>query len=218
MKKHGHYCHVCGRHRANEKFSGKGHAKHICKDCNRDHRAKIRARKKEFDSRIVFIQVVARPERKLIVKRAVIAEDYFAYCAEVGCDVWDELKAIPGTLGEPIGLWMPPAMKPVNTSLYVQGVEVSVQYSGHVPEGFDIITLPPGWIMIFQGLPYDDAQFSNAIGVVQAAIKKFDPHLYGYEWVDEEAPRVQWEPIGKRGYIEGRPVRPGVNLGIMHMV
>lgn len=24
MKKHGHYCKVCGEHKANEKFSGKG--------------------------------------------------------------------------------------------------------------------------------------------------------------------------------------------------
>ena len=25
MKKHGHYCKVCGEYKANEKFSGKGH-------------------------------------------------------------------------------------------------------------------------------------------------------------------------------------------------
>lgn len=31
----GHYCWVCGRTRANEKFSGKGHARHTCKDCAR---------------------------------------------------------------------------------------------------------------------------------------------------------------------------------------
>ena len=31
----GHYCWVCGRTRANERFSGKGHARHICKDCAR---------------------------------------------------------------------------------------------------------------------------------------------------------------------------------------
>lgn len=30
---HGHYCKVCGQHKANEKFSGKGHASHICKAC-----------------------------------------------------------------------------------------------------------------------------------------------------------------------------------------
>ncbi|RXI96569.1 hypothetical protein DS745_22970 [Anaerobacillus alkaliphilus] len=32
-KRSGHYCFVCGRYRANEKFSGKGHRQHICKDC-----------------------------------------------------------------------------------------------------------------------------------------------------------------------------------------
>ena len=31
MKKHGHYYNICGEHKANEKFSGKGHAAHICK-------------------------------------------------------------------------------------------------------------------------------------------------------------------------------------------
>lgn len=32
-KPHGHYCKVCGEYKANEKFSGKGHATHICKAC-----------------------------------------------------------------------------------------------------------------------------------------------------------------------------------------
>lgn len=30
----GHYCKICGARKANEKFSGKGHAKHICKECD----------------------------------------------------------------------------------------------------------------------------------------------------------------------------------------
>lgn len=33
MKKQGHYCKVCGEHKANEKFTGRGHATHICKVC-----------------------------------------------------------------------------------------------------------------------------------------------------------------------------------------
>ena len=32
-KERGHYCYVCGEHKANEKFSGRGHANHICKKC-----------------------------------------------------------------------------------------------------------------------------------------------------------------------------------------
>jgi hypothetical protein len=31
----GHYCWACDRMRANEKFSGNGHARHLCKDCAR---------------------------------------------------------------------------------------------------------------------------------------------------------------------------------------
>ncbi len=30
----GHYCKICGERKANEKFSGKGHAKHTCKECD----------------------------------------------------------------------------------------------------------------------------------------------------------------------------------------
>ena len=33
QKPRGHYCWVCGQHKPNEKFSGRGHANHICKKC-----------------------------------------------------------------------------------------------------------------------------------------------------------------------------------------
>jgi hypothetical protein len=33
--KRGHYCRICKRHRPNEKFSGKGHRIHVCKECAR---------------------------------------------------------------------------------------------------------------------------------------------------------------------------------------
>ncbi len=32
---HGHYCKICDQHKANEKFSGGGHATHICKACSK---------------------------------------------------------------------------------------------------------------------------------------------------------------------------------------
>jgi len=31
----GHYCKICGEYKANEKFSGRGHAAHICKECSK---------------------------------------------------------------------------------------------------------------------------------------------------------------------------------------
>ena len=35
-KKSGHYCWACGQHRPNEKFSGKGHKNHLCKECSHE--------------------------------------------------------------------------------------------------------------------------------------------------------------------------------------
>lgn len=34
-KRQGHFCWCCGRTKPNERFSGRGHARHICKDCHR---------------------------------------------------------------------------------------------------------------------------------------------------------------------------------------
>ncbi len=34
MKRVCPYCKICGEYKANEKFSGKGHAAHICKACS----------------------------------------------------------------------------------------------------------------------------------------------------------------------------------------
>ena len=31
----GHFCWACGRRRSNEKFSGRGHARHLCRDCSK---------------------------------------------------------------------------------------------------------------------------------------------------------------------------------------
>ena len=48
-KPHGHYCRSCGRCRANEKFSGKGHAAHICRECASEKRAE-RKREQEIQA------------------------------------------------------------------------------------------------------------------------------------------------------------------------
>lgn len=34
-QRRGHFCWCCGRIRANERFSGRGHARHLCRDCAR---------------------------------------------------------------------------------------------------------------------------------------------------------------------------------------
>jgi AraC family transcriptional regulator len=158
-------------------------------------------------AKAIFVQIVERPARKLILLRGKAATHYFEYCDEVGCDVWGILSSIKEALYEPIGMWMPPNLKPAGTSTYTQGVEVPLDYDGEIPEGFEMIELPPCQMLIFQGQPYDDENFGDAIDELWQQIENFNPEIYGYEWADEDAPKFQLAPMGYRGYIEGRPVR-----------
>lgn len=158
------------------------------------------------DVKAIFVQVVERPARKMLLKRGVAAKDYFAYCDEVGCDVWGVLVSVKEALYEPVGAWLPKHLIKEGTSQYVQGVELPLDYDKAIPEGFDLIELPPCKMMIFQGEPYNDDVFQSAIGEMWKKIEKFDPTLYGFRWAPEAAPRIQLEPQGYRGYIEAYPV------------
>lgn len=155
----------------------------------------------------VFVQVIERPARKVLLKRGIKATEYFQYCEEVGCDIWGVLSSVKEAMYEPIGMWLPKHLMNPGTSHYLQGVEVPVDYSNTVPDGYELIELPPCTLMIFQGEPYDDDNFEDEIGQVWDHINKFNPELYGYQWDPEAAPRFQLAPMGYRGYIEARPVK-----------
>lgn len=154
----------------------------------------------------VFVQVIEKPERKVILKRGKTAKHYWEYCQEVGCDVWGLLCSIKSIGGEPVCLWLPPLYILPGTSEYVQGVEVAMDYSGEIPEGFDVIELPKCKYMMFQGEPFEEEDFGEAIQQLWDAIKKYNPQSVGYAW-DDSNPRIQLEPIGTRGYIELHPIK-----------
>ena len=79
-------------------------------------------------------------------------------------------------------------------------------YSGKIPEGFEMIELPPCTYLVFNGQPYDDENFIDEVNAVMEAIQSFNPQTYGYEW-DDTSPRFQLEPRGDRGYIEARAIK-----------
>ncbi|GMQ62080.1 helix-turn-helix transcriptional regulator [Vallitalea maricola] len=166
-----------------------------------------KARKENFmnNTKTVFIQLIEKPARKVIIKRGQTATDYFAYCEEVGCDVWGLLTSIKSISGEPVCLWLPPVYQKPHTSEYVQGVEVFCDYDGIVPDGFDMITLPSAKYLMFQGEPFNEEDYCEAISEVQGSARRYDPSIIGYCW-DNTNPRIQLEPIGTRGYIELHPV------------
>jgi len=157
-------------------------------------------------SNFIFTQVIERPKRKLMILRGKTATEYFKYCDEVGCDVWGILMSVKEALYEPAGFWLPKNLIKENTSEYVQGVELPLDYDNEIPKGFEIIELPASKIMVFQGQQYDDDNFMSEVGGAMEAIKEFKPELYGYTY-DTENPRFQLEPRGERGYIEGWPIR-----------
>lgn len=172
--------------------------------------AKFKALRKESpcmsNIKSVFIQIVHKPARKAIIKRGANADEYFAYCEEVGCDVWGTLLSMDSLCGEPVCLWLPQQYKKAGTSTYVQGVEVTEDYSGSIPEGFDLISLPAAEYLMFQGEPFAEEDYCEAISAVQQAIRRYTPSAIGYEW-DSKNPRIQLEPRGERGYIELWPVK-----------
>lgn len=154
----------------------------------------------------VFVQIQEKTERKVIIKRGIKADDYFLYCEEVGCDVWGLLSSMDSISGEPVCLWLPEQYQKPNTSMYVQGIEVATDYNGIIPDGFDVIVLPKAEYLIFQGEPFVEEDYIDAIMSVQHAMDKYDPKIIGYQW-DDSNPRIQLEPRGERGYIELRAVK-----------
>ena len=142
----------------------------------------------------------------MICKRGVKATEYWAYCNEVGCDVWGTLMSMDSLCGEPVCLWLPERFKKPHTSTYVQGVEAAKDYNGPVPEGFDVIDLPEADYLMFQGEPFAEEDYCEAISAVQQAMNGYDPSVIGYGW-DDTNPRIQLEPRGSRGYIELRAIK-----------
>ena len=104
---------------------------------------------KKNNTKAVFVQIVERPARKVLLKRGIRAEDYFQYCEEVGCEIWPVLTSVKEALYEPVGMWLPKHLIKEGTSRYVQGIELPLDYNNVVPEDYELIELPPCMMMIF---------------------------------------------------------------------
>jgi len=161
----------------------------------------------------ILITLIKKPARKILIYRGKQAEEYFSYCEELGCDIWAYLKELSkkvnlsinnaqeSLFNEPICLWLPEKYIKPNTSLYVQGIELPLNYDIEILEGQDTINLPPAIYLMFQGETFQETDFGKAIKAIWRSINNYHPSLLGYEW-DLDNPRIQLEPICDRGYIE----------------
>lgn len=156
----------------------------------------------------ITLRMVEKPARRVLIKRGVSADNYWDYCQEVGCDLWDTLKALSAPGEEPVSLWLPDKYRLPGTSAYVQGVEMPLSDDAPVPEGFDVLTLPAAQYLLFQGPPFAEEDFAQTIGDHWQYMDNFNPATLGYTW-DNENPRIQLEPVGTRGYMEFKAVKRG---------
>ena len=90
--KQGHFCRICRRHRANEKFSGKGHQQHVCKDCNKELQQEKRERKRANKK---AIEAGLRPLKKSYPKTTAQAAGYLQITVEEFENACEQLKLEP---------------------------------------------------------------------------------------------------------------------------
>jgi len=182
-------------------------------DC---HPAKnyLKSEEATMSTNVVFTQVIERPARKVIIFPAKKATHYFEYCGEVDSEyVWETISNMDvGAINHPMSIWLPVNMRKPGTSEYCMAREMALDFTGTIPNGFEIIELPPCKYMVFHGEPYDEAvvgheYYQTAVGIIQNAIKRYDPKHFGWDWAPEDGPRFQFAPTPERGYVEGLTVR-----------
>ena len=160
-------------------------------------------------SRTVTITAVERPARKLILLRAekTTGGDYFAFCEERDCDWEGVLNSIPEKFSPAALLTLPQGLVTIGTSDTAAGVEVPIDYSKPIPEGYDVIDLGPCIMLFFNGAPYDNEEdFCIAIDIVWEAVDNYNPELYGWRAVSELAPRFNFGADEKQGARMAIPV------------
>jgi len=160
------------------------------------------------NQRTVTVTVVEKPDCKLILKRGIKSQDYFAYCEEMGCDMFEILETVPQGLDKVVFIELPPRMITPGTSRAAAALEVPVDFDGDIPDGFEIIDLPSHLYMWFNGAPYEDENwYGYAHEELGRAISNYKPELYGYEFAEDSAPHFHYGTSAATGCKEMIPVR-----------
>ena len=187
------------------------------------------------NQRTVTVTIVEKPACKLILSRRIKATHYFELCEEIGCDKAELLEEIartvsseaygtktlnhiyPGNSASNIGrvsyVNLPFHLRLPATSGAAFALEVPADYNLDIPDGFDIVDLPPFLYMWFQGAPYEDENwFGCAHEELARAISNYKPELYGYEFAKDSAPHFMYGTSAATGCKEMIPVRSLSNI------
>ncbi len=141
------------------------------------------------DFNLCMITARERGRRKLIYLPSHDAQDYFSYCEEVGCEWEGLLNSIPEKLDTAALLELPDSLVENGFSKIAAGIEVPLDYSKELPASYKAAELPECIMLYFQSEPYENEEdFCKAIESTYAAIGKYNPTLYGYQFAYEIAP------------------------------
>jgi AraC-like DNA-binding protein len=166
--------------------------------------------KNEKVSRTVTVTAIERPSRRLALLRAAKTKggDYFTYCEEMGCEWEGVLNSIPEKLAPAALLTLPQNLITPGATDTAAGVEVPADYAKPVPNGYDIIDLPPCTMLFFCGATYEDENdFNIAIEIVFDAVENYNPEPYGWQAAPELAPCFNFGADEKLGAIIAIPVK-----------
>lgn len=218
----GHYCRICGRERANEKFSGKGHAAHVCKDCAREQKAEAR-RMKSVRKIVDSLSDETRNAMKYVWEfRRYIRDNAFGWRSSALAikrlgEAVSEIKKVAKT--EPLAagdgavqlcerIW--PALQHVDSSSGALGTAVVKSLEALMPI---IAGLPADeslrrvWTeRLFQAVQEDGVEYLDVVQRHWAEICRY-PELINY-WADYTLPtlRMTWSRKDEFGYFSGTDI------------
>ena len=127
-------------------------------------------------------------------------------CEEVGCEWEGIFNSIPEKLDTFCGCDLPPNMIAPGTGPLAFGVEVPPGYAKPIPEGCDVIDLPPCTLLFFQSAPYESNDFFRAYDAVYKAVAAYRPEQYGWRFAPELAPKCTFEARAATGARQALPV------------
>lgn len=147
---------------------------------------------------LCMVSPVSRPERKLLLLRAQSAKDYWGFCEEKTCEWEGLLNSIPSRLGSAAILTLPDFLMKPGFGRIAAGLEVPFFYEGKVPDGYELVTLPPCEMLFFR-VPCTKNNFFEALGQAFCAAEKYESHFAGYTLSPNLAPAFNFGG-GEKGF------------------
>lgn len=96
-------------------------------------------------------------------------------------------NSIPEKFDTAAGGYLPQFLIQPGTNGQAFFVEVPLDYSGPVPDSYEVAELPPCTYLYFNGMPFENQEdFPVAIGILNEAIKNYPFERFGWKRSEKE--------------------------------